>query len=402
MHLFRMYWQRTLRRPGSILLWLALPFVFMAIYTLVFGHDSSGPPKTAMAVVDQDSSTVSRLFTGAFQQGPVGAMITLVDASDMREVEELFRREKASAALVIPPHFGERLLSMESPQTLLLYQNPRHSIGPQIAEGITRSLVVIVDGLLVQFADPLRRVAALDRVPTADEVGDLSRSFFTTARSVAGLSALRGIDVAIVEQPDDDETADFNLASMFFPGLIMFGLLSVALHLEHRFLRDRVDHVTRRFVTAPVSPWSVAGQQRLFSASFMYVVGVLAAVLGGLIWHMPPKGLATAHLIVVALVLFISGFNGILFSLSNSVRAVSAISSITMVFLAILGGGFFPAEFTPPAFQAVMKVVPTGAANLALTHCLTGRPPGVSVPALFAVCGAFFLAGTVLGRRRIL
>ena len=81
MHLFRMYWQRTLRRPGSVLIWLSLPFVFMTIYTMVFGNDA-GPPKTTMAVVDQDSSLVSRLVKGAFAQGPVGEMINLVDAAD--------------------------------------------------------------------------------------------------------------------------------------------------------------------------------------------------------------------------------------------------------------------------------------------------------------------------------
>ncbi len=32
MHLFRMYWQRTLKKPGSVVVWLAVPFVFMAIY----------------------------------------------------------------------------------------------------------------------------------------------------------------------------------------------------------------------------------------------------------------------------------------------------------------------------------------------------------------------------------
>jgi hypothetical protein len=70
MHLFRMYWQRVLRRPGSVLIWLAVPFVFMAIYTMVFGNDNSGPPKTTMAVVDQDSSLVSKVVKSALQPGP--------------------------------------------------------------------------------------------------------------------------------------------------------------------------------------------------------------------------------------------------------------------------------------------------------------------------------------------
>lgn len=401
MHLFRMYWQRTLRKPGSILLWLALPFVFMTIYTMVFGNDSSGPPKITMAVVDEDSSLVSQLVKGAFRQDQLASLITVVDAADMGAVDEMFRTEKASAALVIPKGFGERLLQMQR-QELLLYKNPRHSIGPQIADGVVNSMLVIGNGLLEQFRSPLARIRAIEEAPTADQVGEISTMFFQAGQGAQGLLAIRNITVTVVEEKDDSEEADFNLASLFFPGLIMFGLMSVSLHLEHRFLHDRVTFVTRRFVTAPVSPWSVAIQQRLYTASFVYVVGVLSAIVGGLIWNIPAHGLMSANLITIAMALFVSGFNGALFSLSNSARAVSAMSSIAMVFLAILGGGFFPAEFTPPAFQSVMKLVPTGMANLGLTHALTGRPLGISIPVLFAYCGLFFVAGTLLGRRRIL
>jgi ABC-type multidrug transport system permease subunit len=235
-----------------------------------------------------------------------------------------------------------------------------------------------------------------------EEIGKISQSFYGTAQSMRGLSSLQHIDVTIIEKEKDTQSSDFNLAAMFFPGLIMFGLLSVSLNLEHRFLRDRSNHVTQRFITAPISPWSVAIQQRLYTASFAFVVGITAGTLGGLIWRIPPHGLATAVLIVVALALFVSGYNGIVFSLSSSVRAVSAISSISMVFLAMLGGGFFPNEFMPPAFQAVSKLIPTGMVNSGLTHCLTGRPLGISLPVLFAYCGAFFVAGTLMSRRRVL
>jgi hypothetical protein len=268
MQLFRMYWQRTLRRPGSILVWLAVPFVFMAIYTMVFGNDSSGPAKITLAIVDQDSSMVSQLVKGAFRQGPVAELINLVDATDLAVVDRMFRDEKASAALLIPDGFGERLLRMEA-QELTLYKNPRHYIGPQIAEGVVSSMLTIGNGLLGQFSTPMRRVSALQDTATVDQVGEISREFFLAGQNARGLSALRNINVTVVEKDDDSEASDFNLAAMFFPGLIMFGLLSVSLNLEHRFLRDRTNHVTRRFVTAPGSPWSVAILQRLYTASFV-------------------------------------------------------------------------------------------------------------------------------------
>jgi ABC-type multidrug transport system permease subunit len=367
---------------------------------MVFGNDSSGPPKTTLAIVDQDSSIVSRLVKGALAQGPVGEMITLVDARDSTDVEALFRTEKASAALVIPRGFGERLLRVEK-QSLTLYTNPRHTIGPQIAEGIVGSLVVVGNGLLRQFEAPIRRMNAMRSAPTADQVAGISRDAFGSMQGLGGLSAIRNIQVTVVETEDDTDASDFNLAALFFPGLVMFGVLSVSLNLEHRFLRDRTHHVTRRFVMAPVSPFSIALQQRLYTASFAYVVGILSALLGGLIWRIPAHGLGDAHLIVIAVALFISGWNGIIFSLSNSERAVSAISSITMVFLSLLSGAFFPADLMPEGFRSMVKLLPAGMANLGLTRSLTGQPTGISLLTLFVLCGAFFAAGLFMGRRRI-
>ena len=58
MHLFRMYWQRSFRRPGSILLWLALPFVFMAIYTMVKNTVFNGVRLPSIIVMDKDYKIV--------------------------------------------------------------------------------------------------------------------------------------------------------------------------------------------------------------------------------------------------------------------------------------------------------------------------------------------------------
>lgn len=402
MQLFRMYWQRVLKRPGSALLWMALPFVFMVIYSLAFGSNDGGMPKVGIAVVDQDSSMVSRLVKGTLAQGPVGEMITLADARDLAEVERLFQEETASAAIVVPDGFGDRLLRSE-PDTLRLYRNPRHTIGPQIAEGILGGMVTIGNELLGQFSAPLRTARdMLDQstAPSSDEIASLSNTFFAAGRRMQGLAALRQIDVKVVDEEADEE-AGFSMAALFFPGLIMFGLLSLSLHLEHRFILDRKNHVTDRLVTAPIAPWRVAIEQRLFSVSFLYVIGVVSLMLGAVIWRIPLRGVVASNLIVVAMVLFIAGWNGMLYALSRSPRAASAIASTAMVFLSILGGGFFPAEFMPAGFQAIVKWVPTGMANLGLTRALTGRELTISLPVLFAM-GLFVLSvATLLSRKRI-
>ena len=400
MHFFRMYWRRTLRKPGAIVLWLAVPFFFMAIYQVVFGGDS-GPPRTSIALVDQDSSLASGLVKNSFTQGPVGDLVAVSPARDLTAVDRLFADGDASAALVIPAGFGDRLLRSD-PDTLVLYRNPRHAIGPEVAEGVTGALVTVGNGLLAEFAGPLATLRGFfdrDHPPTSEEVQGVAGQFYAARGGFGGFNALSNIDVAVID--DEGEQEDFNMAALFFPGLVMFGLLTVSLRLEHAFLIDRRNRVTHRFVTAPVSPWRIAFEQRLYTASFAFAVGVVAGTLGGIIWRIPPHGLATAVLVVAALALFIAGINGMIFSLTDSPRAVGAISSLVMIFLTILGGGFFPAEFMPGAFQSIAGWIPTGTANLALTRALTGREVPVSLAAYAVVCAGFFTAGIVAGRRRL-
>jgi len=329
-------------------------------------------------------------------------MVTLVDARDMPAVETMFEKESASAAIVVPDGFGAKLLSSQ-PDTLRLYRNPRHTIGPQIAEGILGSLVTVTNELYAQFTGPMQSVRALSgrqQAPTADDIAAISRQFFEAGERARGLSVLQKIDVVVIDESQQEEE-NFSMAALFFPGLIMFGLLSLSLHLEHRFMLDRTQHVTDRVVSAPVAPWRVAVEQRVFALSFLYIIGVVSLLLGAVIWRIPLQGVATANLIVIALALFIAGWQGSLHSMSRSPRAASAMASIAMVFLSILGGGFFPAEFMPPAFQSIIRWIPTGMANLGLTRAITGRDLTISLPILFAVSLSFFTLAVLLTRKRI-
>lgn len=403
MHLFRMYWTRTLKKPGAIFLWLLIPFAFMTIYTLVFGGSGGFVPSTGLAIVDRDSSFASGLVAGAFGQGPVADLVKIHRARDLDELEQLFADETASAGLVIPQRFEENVLRGE-PTTLTLYKNPRHSIGPQIAEGVVGGLASMGNGLLGLFQRPLRDVQSFvdsGVEPTADDAAAIARDFYSLGQNTPNLAALADIDVRIVEEEaDKDETSDFNMAAMFFPGLVAFGLLSLSLSLETRFLYDRTRKVNHRLVVTPIRPFNVVLQQRVYVVVFLYVIAVATAVVGGVIWRIPPVGLFKANLISVALVIFIAGINGSLFALSNSIKAVSAISSLVMMVLMILGGGFFPVEGFQ-AIQGISKYVPTGIANVGLTQSLTGRELTISIPGLYVYCVAFFVLSIFLGRKRL-
>lgn len=396
-----------MRMQGTIYLWMLIPFVFMFIYQMAFGGSGGSISKTGLAVVDQDSTLVSQLLAGAFGQGDLAEFIEVEPAADMAAAEKMFVDETASAALVIPAGFGDKLLDYED-VTLTLYKNPRHFIGPQIAEGVTGALIAMGNGLLGLFEQPISIIKKFEDSGAdigADEVAALAKMVYEIGEDAPSLGALGGISVVTVEPESGEEEEgigdDFDMATFFFPGLLVFGLLSVSLGLETRLLQDRINKVTHRMVIAPLAPWNLVFQQRLFAASFILVIAVVSAALGGVMWSIAPVGLATVGLITVALTLFIVGINGTIFSLGNSLRATSAISSIVMIALVSVGGGFFPAELTGGGFQAVSRMTPTGMANMGITKALTGRELDISIPVLFIYCGAFFLLSVFLARRKV-
>ena len=217
MNLFRMYWMRTLRKPGAIFLWLLLPFVFMTIYTLSFGGDEQF--SVGLAVVDRDSSFVSRFVVDAFGQGPLAGLLKIHPAGNLDEVEKLFSREKASAALEIPAGFGKDILRADS-TTLTVYRNPRHYIGPQIAEGVVVGLATLGNGVTNLFSEPLGLIQQYingNKTPSADEVAGLARTIYDLGGQAPNLGAITAIKVKLVEE-ETNKPWDFNMASMFFPG----------------------------------------------------------------------------------------------------------------------------------------------------------------------------------------
>lgn len=403
MHLFRMYWRRTMRKPGIIYLWLLLPFSFMGIYTLVFGGEGDGMPKTGLAVLDEDDTIVSGLVAGSLETGPLAELLTVHEAADMAAVEKLFEKETASAALVIPKGFTDKLITSER-TTLTLYTNPRHYISPQIAEGVLGTLVTMGNGLITLFQEPfdkIKTMAEKEEAPSADDIAETAKMFYAIGQEMPNFEAIMSSDVNIVEAKAEEEADDFNMASLFFPGLVMFALLSLSMSIEFRFMNDRLQKVNNRLIVTPIRPFNLIFQQRLYAAIFLYVMAVVTGLLGGLIWKMPATGLAQANLISLAIVFFIAGVNGTIFNLTNSVKASSAMSSFIMMFLMLFGGGFFPVEFYPEALQGISRMIPTGMANLGLTQSLTGRDLTVSIPVLIVNCLAFFALSIFIGRRRV-
>jgi ABC-2 type transport system permease protein len=396
---FQMYWIRTFKHPTNIAIWLSLPFLFMTIYTLVFGG-SGGAPSSTMLLIDRDDSFASGFVKNAFSSNQLGNLLRVEEVETMGEIEKRFEGGGASAALEIPEGLGQAVLA-QNDVTVKLYTNPRHFFGPQIIESITDVLFSSANELLYLFEKPLSSIQTFqDRGAfTGEGVSALATDVFEVMAGSPSLQSFASLSVTVVEL-EGEETQDINMGAFFFPGLVMFSLISLSLGLESHFQLDRIKKLNHRMITSPITPTALVLSQRSYAVVFLLFMGFVCGLIGGLIWRIPPQGVFQVGYLTLLLILCVVGINASIFNLAKTQRSASALSSFVLVFLVIVGGGFMPVEFYPEAVRRFSLLTPTGLASTGIVQSLNGSGLSISLPLLIAYAVIFMGLSIFLGARK--
>src|SRR5688572_5298698 len=91
------------RDPRSLYMALGMPLVMILLFGFGVSFDREAVP---LAVVDQDRTVASRRLTEVMTAADEFSIVARID--DAAEVEALFRRGQAEAALVSPAGFAEK------------------------------------------------------------------------------------------------------------------------------------------------------------------------------------------------------------------------------------------------------------------------------------------------------
>jgi ABC-type multidrug transport system permease subunit len=396
---FRMYWIRTFKHPANVIIWLSLPFLFMTLYTLVFGG-SGGVPAATMLLIDRDDSFASGFVKRAFSADQLANLLQVEEVDSLRQVEERFEKGGASAALEIPEGFGRAVLAQKD-VTVTLYTNPRHVFGPEIIESVSDILFSASNELLRLFDEPLKTIQAFQdrQAVTSEDVTGIATAVFNDFEGHPSLRSIASLKVNVVES-GGEKAHEMNMGAFFFPGLVMFSLISLSLGVEARFQLDRIRKLNHRMITTPITPTALVLGQRSYAVVFLLFMGFVCGLLGGLIWRIPPQGMIKVVLLTLLLILCVVGINASIFNLAKTQRSASALSSFVLVFLVIVGGGFMPVEFYPAAVRRFSLLTPTGLASTGIVQTLNGGGFSISLPLLVAYAIAFMGLSIFLGARK--
>ncbi len=404
--------RRLARRPGLVLLLVAVPSTLAFIEYAAFGGGvASGKlPPMKVLFIDEDASFASRFVPQFFSNGALKDLVVTATAPDRDAARRAFLDNDAAALVVIPRGFQAALLDGRRAE-LVLYKNPIATIGPEIAEGVLQMLQTIGNRLYAQAVAPLERIRALDkagRQPTRDDIAEISRGFFEAGRRLNRVTALDKNTVAL-QRPDrpPDTGRGFRTRgeffAMFFPGLAIFGLFFLSQSLALGLLRDRARGLERRILTTPASASAIAAGNATYLIGAMLCTLLVLAGIGTFVFGITLRNPVALLVIGLGFALFASGLHLVVTAIATSDRDAGFISTGLMLTLMLAGGTFIPAEQFPAWLRVVSFRVPNGAAQQAFIDVLSrGRGLG-SVAPLVAVTWAWailVLAAYVYLKRR--
>jgi ABC-2 type transport system permease protein len=385
---------RRRRDPVGLLVQLAIPLGLLLVFRFAFGTAAEDrSPRARLLVVDADSSIVSRFVTGAFSQGGLSKIVD-AQAADSATAMRLLRREKASGALFIPRGFGADFLAAR-PTRLALYKNPSERILPSILEEILATMVDGGGAAQALLAEPMGRVSRMlggGSAPPESAVAGISVAI-QRAITRSGKYLLPPVIELKTEAPTGKKGHSF--MELFFPGLVFMGVVFLSQSIALDTGEERRRGTLRRSLAMGVSPGHLFLGKLLAGLALILPAMGLIFLLGHWFIGTPVLRLLAGWVLISATAFATLAILFCLALLPKSPRAAQVLSSLVVLPLLMLGGGFFPTEVMPPALRAVAIRLPSGWAVERLKDVMLVREgaAGVLLPAIGAclAVGLLFL-----------
>ncbi len=364
----------TVRDRAAFVWMLLMPIAFMWIFGAAF-RDSSEPPRIALTVVDRDGGWLARALVEELEDETVN----LTELTP----EEASAAENKVRSLIIPEGFTANAL-VGKQQTLRFEReagsNQEFGLAGQMH--VVRSIVRAV-GRLIEMR------------PSAEQASDE-----TAGRRFREL----GERPALVKLAVSDAGTGRRVPSGFsqsVPGILTMVVLMMTLIYGAVFLTiEKRDGLLRRQTALPVTRMQIylgkLGGRMLLAMLQLAMLAVLGTLLFDFSWGNSPLGVA---IVLLSFAAAVSGLATMLGALLRTPDQASAVGWILSMFLAGIGGCWWPSEVMPRWMQTAGHALPTAWTMDALHALISfGRGvEGVWLPSL-ALLGFGTLFG-ILGTR---
>ena len=339
---------------------LLIPFVFTLIFAAVFGGagEDETLPRISVITVDKDRSLLSRFFLSSLSQGELKKLLSLKEAEEP-EGRKLLDRGKASALLIIPENFGDRLWQGQEVEILLL-KNPAEQFLPQIVQEICDTASLVFSSLLSVFSEELDIIKGfVDHDQFSDE--NVSMISIKIKSKIEGISKYVFPPVISITErtkadEEKEEASTLNVSSYILPAIAVMFLLFICNVVFEDILREKESGTLLRMTVSPLKLSEFIWSKILTSAAIGVICTLALIVLGRLIfsirWGNPPLVFA----VILCLNIMMAGFIAFLYSFVRTERQAGAVLSTVILVMALLGGSMIPVDNFPPLIQNFSKL----------------------------------------------
>lgn len=350
--------RRKWRSPAVILGFMLIPVVFTLIFGFVFGPADQAPrPKLKMFVADNDDSVLSRFFISSLTQGDLSQIIHTEPVEEDRG-RELMDRGKASALLIIPKGFGQKIWQGQETDLLLL-KNPSERFLPQIAEEIVDTASLVLSGLVSVFDDEISRIRkAVDADAFSDE--DVSSVSVLIKNKIESFSKYVfpppvSLKEQTLQEEGEKEPEEMRVEGYILPAVAIMFLLFICNVVFEDILRERDLGTLMRMQLSPLLLsefiWSKIITSVLIGMISMAVLVAVGRVLFSIHWG----NLWGLLVIIFSISLLIAGFIAFLYAFIRTERQAGALLSSVFIVISLLGGSMMPVENFPPFLQKTAR-----------------------------------------------
>ena len=425
--------RHLLRDKGAAFFTLVFPLLVAMFFGSIFGGRGGGGGTMPIAVVNEDGREASAAFVKDLADD---AALKVTMAAARSEGEQLVRKGKVVACIVVPKDFGDAADNMFAGVSLRVEGviDPSKQSEAGLLTGKLNE--VAFKQMSRTFGDTNRLSGALDSARTSimrdDEIPLANKALFgimfESIKSVAkardkdaaispgtavdkkessgaaadeGVKSIaaggwRPVEVTLTELSSDRAAPRSGYEVSFTQGVI-WGLMGCVTAFGASMAAERTRGTLMRLTIAPITRKQILAGKALSCFMACLFVQLILILFGMLVYKIR---IGNPGLMAVAMLASAVGFTGVMMFIAGLTRTEGAgagMGRALILVLAMIGGGTVPIFIMPPLIQTLSKVSPFSWATL----CFEGAiwrgftAAEMAVPALVLV--GFGVAGFVIG-----
>ncbi|MGD0707964.1 MAG: ABC transporter permease [Anaerolineaceae bacterium] len=321
--LIRKEFIQIVRDPRTLIITFLMPLVML----LLLGYAATNDVKNvAIVVIDRDQTAASRALVNAYRAADYFKVQYEVDSET--EMLSLIDDNSASAGLIIPPGYGEK-----------------------IASGQTAEVAFIIDGSNPTTASVVQSAAVLIGQSVSTQ---LSLTQLNAHGQGSSPQAALDVRTQVLYNP--------GLVSSYYMIPALIGLILqflTTMLTSTAIVRERERGTIEQLIVTPLRSWELVVGKLIPYVLIAFLDTIEILVFGSLVFNVPINGSVALLLLLTALFLITTLGIGLLVStLANTQQEAMLTTLFTILPSVFLSGFLFPLEAIPQVLQWVTYLVP--------------------------------------------